>query len=256
MSHASINKHKFYSWLKIYAQSHKMLTLMVLSTFLGAVCGIFFPEHMLSMRWIDSIFMNLLKLIALPLIFFSIVSAIISLDNVKSFKSIWIYTSVYILISVAVAVIIGLTLSNLFKPGFGMSSNHILLNNLSTQRGPTEVSSFFLNLFPADIFTSIAKFEILPIVCFSIVFGLALTTVGESAKTVISFFIGMRNVFNKIITWLMYLTPIGLFSILGSAIAEAIYQRYSDAQHRRLVTLYSDLFARAIFSSYVANCRS
>ena len=221
MPYKNKNKKELYEWLKKHSMSHKMTTLVLLSTILGALCGIFFPEQMLSIRWIDSIFMNLLKVVALPLIFFSIVSAIISIGNMKCLKSIWIYSACYILISVSVAVLIGIVLSNFFKPGFGMSSNHILLKSISLEHGPSEASSFLKNLFQTNMFTAVGKFEILPIVFFSIVFGIACTTVGESAKTVISFFLGMRNVFNKIITWLMYLTPIGLFAILGSAIAEA-----------------------------------
>jgi len=112
-------------------------------------------------------------------------------------------------------------LSNSVKPGIGMSANHLLLKRASFQSVPSEISSFVMSLFPNNIFSAVAKFEILPIVIFSILFGLALTTVGKSAKTVISFILGMRNVFNKIITWLMYLSPIGLFAMLGSAIAEA-----------------------------------
>jgi len=203
-----------------FIMSHKMLALILLATVLGALCGIWFPEHMLSMHWLDGLFMNVLKVVVLPLIFFSIVSAIISMGSVKCLKSVWIFTTCYILLSVSIAVLIGLVLSNMVKPGYGMSFNHILLNSVSSEHGPTGVSSFLKNLFPPNILSAAVKFEVLPVVFFSIVFGIACIAVGESARPVITFILGMRNVFNKMIAWLMYLTPIALFAMLGSAIVE------------------------------------
>jgi Na+/H+-dicarboxylate symporter len=64
----------------------------------------------------------------------------------------------------------------------------------------------------------------MPIVFFSIVFSIACLTVGATAKPVIDFFVGLRDVLIKMIIWLMYLTPIGLFSLLASAVAEASLQ--------------------------------
>lgn len=201
--------------------STKMLLLILLSAILGAVFGLLFPKYMLAIRWIDTLFINLLRLVVLPLMFFSIVSAVISMGSVKRLKSIWIYTICYILFSLSVAVSIGIVLSDLFHPGVGMSSKHILMNDTPIEQGLEQFSSFLHSFLPHDIFIE-SKFEMVPIVLlFSIMFGIACLKVGDSCKTVISFVLGMRNVFNKIIIWLMYLTPIGLSALLGSAIAEA-----------------------------------
>jgi Na+/H+-dicarboxylate symporter len=129
----------------------------------------------------------------------------------------------YVLVSVSIAVTIGLVLLNFFKPGVGVSSSLILANAVPTNH-KVEFSSFLLTLFPPNIIQAAAKFEIMPIVFFSIVFAIACLSVGETARPVIAFFVGMRNVFVKMITWLMHLTPVGLFALLGSAIAEAELQ--------------------------------
>jgi Na+/H+-dicarboxylate symporter len=89
---------------------------------------------------------------------------------------------------------------------------------------PVAFSSYLLTLFPPNIVAAAAKYEIMPIVFFSIVFSMACLAVGKVAKTVIDFFVGLRDVLVRMIIWLMYLTPIGLFSLLGSAIAEASLQ--------------------------------
>lgn len=201
-----------------------MFWLIILSILGGILCGIFFPEQMLSLRWIGTLFINLLKLIVLPLIFCSLVSAIASMGGMKRLGAIGFYTVSYVLISVSIAVSIGLVLLNTFKPGVGMSAGLILTNATPTELKPVEFSTFLLTLFPPNIIEAAAKFEIMPIVFFSIVFAIACVSVGETAKPVIAFFVGLRNIFIKMIIWLMFLTPVGLFSLLGTAIAEAALQ--------------------------------
>lgn len=205
---------------------NKMFVCILASILLGILCGIFYPEHMLSIRWIGTLFINLLKLIVLPLIFSALVSAIAAMGGVKRLGSIGIYTICYVLLSVSVAVVIGLVLMNTFQPGVGISPSLIMANASPSDLKTVGFSSFLLELFPPNIIEAAAKFEIMPIVIFSIVFAIACISVGESAKPVISFFVGLRDIFVKMIIWLMYLTPIGLFSLLGSAIAEASLQHH------------------------------
>ncbi len=202
-------------------KKNSMLWWILLSIVLGVLCGIFFPQKMLAIRWIGIIFINLLKLIVLPLIFSALVSAIASMGGVKRLGAIGGYTIGYVFFSVSVAVIIGLILLNVFQPGVGLSPDLILVNATPADLKPKEFSSFLYTLFPPNIIEAAAKYEIMPIVLFSIVFAIASLAVGESAKPVIDFFIGMRNIFIKMIVWLMYATPVGLFSLLGAAVAEA-----------------------------------
>ncbi len=205
---------------------NKMFIWVLLSIILGIGCGIAFPQLMISLKWIGKLYINLLTLIALPLIFSALVSAITSIGNVKRLGNIGVYTIFYVLSSVAVAVFIGLVLLNLFKPGVGMSPSLILANATASPvlLKTLDLSSFLMTIFPPNIVEAAAKFEIMPIVFFSIVFSIACISVGETAKPVIDLFSGLRNVFVKMIIWLMHLTPIGLFSLLGSAAAEAALQ--------------------------------
>src|SRR5690606_8177967 len=84
--------------------------------------------------------------------------------------------------------------------------------------------SFILGLFPPNIVAAAAQFEMMSIVIFSVVFAIGCLSAGDEAKPVIAFFVGVRRIFIKMIIWLMYLTPLGLFSLLGSAIAQAVKQ--------------------------------
>lgn len=198
-----------------------MLLLIILSIALGIICGVFFPKESLALSWVGKLFINLLKLIVLPLIFCALVSAIASIGGIQRLGSIGIYTLSYVLFSVSIAVTIGLTLLNFFKPGIGIPPSLILANATPTDLKPVEFSSFLLNLFPPNIVAAAARYEIMPIVFFSIVFAISCLSVGDPAKPVVEFFSGLRSILVKMIVWLMYLTPIGLLSLLATAVAEA-----------------------------------
>jgi Na+/H+-dicarboxylate symporter len=201
-----------------------MFFLILLSIALGIMAGIAFPQEMISLRWMGLVFINMLKLIVLPLIFCALVSAIASIGEMRRLGSIGALTLGYVVLSVSIAVTIGLTLLNVFKPGVGVSAQLILSNATPSDLKPLAFSSFLLALFPPNIVAAAAKYEIMPIVFFSIVFALACISVGQKAHAVVEFFTGLRDVLIKMIVWLMYLTPFGLFSLLGTAIAEASLQ--------------------------------
>lgn len=201
--------------------NNNMFFLILISMALGILCGTFFPDTMINISWIGQLFINLLKLIVLPLIFSALVSAITSIGGIKKLSSIGIYTLSYVLLSVSIAVCIGLVLLNVFKPGVGIPASLILANATPIDLKPVPFSSYLLSLFPPSIVDAAARYEIMPIVFFSIVFSIACLSVGKTANPVIDFFVGLRNILIKMVIWLMYLTPIGLFSLLGTAIAEA-----------------------------------
>lgn len=218
-----------------------MFFLIILSIALGIFCGVFFPKETIAVSWIGKLFINLLKLIVLPLIFCALVSAIASIGGMQRLGSIGIYTLGYVLASVSIAVVIGLTLLNVFKPGVGIPPSLILANATPTDLKPVEFSSFLLSLFPPNIVAAAARYEIMPIVFFSIVFAIACLSVGKPAQPVVEFFSGLRSVLVKMIIWLMYLTPLGLLSLLGTAVAEA------SIQHLLLQSLRGMLLFIVIF---------
>src|SRR3990167_12809 len=162
-----------------------MFLSILLSIALGIICGIFIPEKMIAVKWIGQLFINLLKLIVLPLIFCALVSAITSMGGMKRLGSIGVYTLGYVLLSVSIAVVIGLVLLNVFKPGIGIAPQLILANATPLDLKPVPFSSYLLSLFPPNIVAAAAKYEIMPIVFFSIFFAISCLSVGKSATPVI-----------------------------------------------------------------------
>lgn len=212
-----------YLWSKRGNKNMKnsMFWLILLSIFLSILGGIYYPREMMEISWIGHLFINLLKLIVLPLIFCALVSAITSIGSMKRLSSIGFLTLGYVTISVSIAVVIGLFLLNFFKPGMGVPPSLILTNATMLDIKPIPFSEYLLTLFPPNIVAAAARYEIMPIVFFSTVFSLACIHIGKQANPVIEFFAGLRDILVQMIIWLMYLTPIGLFSLLGAAIAQA-----------------------------------
>lgn len=229
---------------------NRMFLLIILSLVLGILCGVFYPNEMLSLRWVGQIFINLLKLIVLPLIFCALVSAITSIGGMRKLGPIGGYTLCYVLASVSIAVFIGLFLLNTFKPGIGIPPSLILANASPTDLKTMPFTSYILTLFPPNIVAAAAKYEIMPIVFFSIVFSLACLAVGNIARPVIELFTGLRCVLVKMIIWLMYLTPIGLFSLLGAAVAEASLQNLLWKSLRGML-LFIAIFLSGLFLQFL-----
>lgn len=198
--------------------------LILLSIVLGILGGMYFPQQMMDINWIGVLFLNMLKLIVLPLIFSALVSAIASIGDVRKLGTVGAFTFGYIILSVSVAVFIGLVLFNIFSPGVGIDPHLITAGENGKFASVHSLSfvPFIESLFPSNIIEAAVKFEIMPIVLFSIAFAVACIAVGDSAKPVVDFFSGLRNIFVKMIMWLMHLTPLGLFSLLGAAVAETI----------------------------------
>ncbi len=209
-----------------------------LGVFLGVTFGVIFPEFMLSISFIGEVFFNMLKGLVFPLIVSAIITAIASIGDPKKLGSIGLYTVSYALISACAAVSIGLLLFNVFKPGVGVETSFTqTFSSVIEDAKPLTVANFLTELIPSNLIQAVVNFEVLPVVVFSVAFALACVSCGDKAKNVVSFFAHLRNVMIRLITWVINLSAIGVFSLLGTAVAQ------SAAHHR----LGQDLKALSMF---------
>lgn len=211
-------------------KNHKSLNtiLVLLGVVFGISFGYFFPEFMISIRWVGEVFFNLLKMLVLPLIFSALVSSIASVGGVRKLGSLGVFTLTYVLVSVCTAVIIGMFLFNFFDPGLGI--NPSLIANpadiaLTHNNQPT-FESYMTGLFPSNILEAAVKFEVMPIVIFAIMFSIACSSLGDAAQGVVNLLSEIKSIFIKMITWVINLSPIGIFSLLGTGVAESVKQNH------------------------------
>ncbi|EKE01985.1 MAG: sodium or proton dependent glutamate transport protein [uncultured bacterium] len=196
--------------------------LILISVVLSVVLGIYTPDLFISIKFLGDIFLNLLKLFALPLIASTLIVTLGSMEkSLNNLKALVRGTASYMLLSEVIAVAIALTLFNLFAVGKGVDSSLILQGSQYTASDAHSLSiaNFLLNIFPQNIFDSLAKFDLLPVVIFSAMFGIGCAIVGEKSQAVIKLCAAMRDVSNTCLHGVMLVSPVGIFALVGAGIA-------------------------------------
>ena len=159
-----------------------------------------------------SIFINLLKMLIVPLVFFSLVSGISSLSSLTSLGNITFKTISLYLGTTAIAVSISLLVASIFKPGAGYSSNIAAPEKLPEGQS---VYSTILDIFPSNIIEAMANNQMLAIVFFSILFGLALNKTNHLTGNLSESFERLNTVFMQLVLMIMSYAPIGVFCLIG-----------------------------------------
>ena len=160
----------------------------------------------------SSIFVNLLKLLIVPLVFFSLVSGISSLTNMTSLGNITFKTITLYLSTTAIAVSLSLIIGSIFKPGSGYSSNIAPPDKLPQGQGIYET---VLDIFPSNIIEAMANNQMLAVVFFSILFGLALNKTNHLTNNFSESFEKLNTVFMQLVIMIISFAPIGVFCLIG-----------------------------------------
>ncbi len=198
--------------LKIHTQ---ILVAIVLAIPVGLLLG----EHARHIKIAGDIFIRLLKMIILPLIITSMVSGIASLGNFRSLGRIGLKTAAYYLTTTLLAVTIGLILVNLLKPGAAVSLGTQTAALPTVHTAPSTISIIH-DIVPSNLFKSLADDKFLSAIFFSLLFGVALASIGEKAKAVTRLFDTLKEVILRITDWIMCLAPIGVFALMAYTIGQ------------------------------------
>jgi Na+/H+-dicarboxylate symporter len=159
-----------------------------------------------------AIFINLLKMLIVPLVFFSLVSGISSLSNLQSLGNLTFKTISLYLGTTAIAVSLSLFVASIFKPGAGYSSDIAAPERLPEGQS---VYSTILDIFPSNIIEAMANNQMLAIVFFSILFGLALSKTNHLTGNLSEAFEKLNTVFMQLVLMIMSYAPIGVFCLIG-----------------------------------------
>lgn len=203
-------------------QGHNTLLWAILAGALGGIfSGWYFGDAMLSIEWLGTLFLNALKMTIVPLIIAAIISGVTSMGDIRKLGRIGGLTILYYASTTALAVLIGLIIVNLIQPGSGIAE----LSNVVPERVSEKVGIGFkdiiLSLVHPNLLGAAVENRLLPIIVFSLFFAAALTTIGEIGTPVIRFFDGLNEVMMKIVIWLMYLAPIGIFALIAARLGAA-----------------------------------
>ncbi|MDB5263681.1 MAG: dctA [Adhaeribacter sp.] len=202
----------------------KNLTFQVLIAIsLGILVGAFFPEIGAKLKPIGDVFINLIKMVIAPVIFLTIVLGISSMGNLKKVGRVGGKALLYFEVVTTFALVIGLVIANVTKPGAGLEVNDLAQGDISAyQKGAQEINwvEFITHIVPANVVDAFAKGDILQVLLFSVLFGVGLTKMGVAGHSVIQTFEKLSKIFFNILGVVMKLAPIGAFGGMAYSIGK------------------------------------
>lgn len=205
---------------------HSRLTALIfIALIAGILVGHFAPEFAVKMRPLAAIFLRMVKMIIAPLLFSTLVIGIAGHGDAKSLGKIGIKTIIYFEIVTTLALIIGLFMANVFKPGVGFVSgttpDAIQMQEaglMAATQAHTSISAMVTDIFPTSIVDAMAQGNLLQIVVFSIFFALAICAVGKAARPVLDVLNSVSQIMFKFTEYVMYFAPLGIFGAIAATV--------------------------------------
>jgi len=205
---------------------YKSLYVQVLVAItIGILLGHFYPETGVALKPLGDGFVKLIKMVIAPIIFCTVVSGIAGMQSMKSVGKTGGYALLYFEIVSTIALIIGLVVVNVVKPGAGMHIDVSTLNASSVAAyaaaGAQQTTvGFLLNVIPNTVVGAFANGDILQVLMFSVLFGFALHRLGSYGKPVLDMIDRFAHVMFNIINMIMKLAPIGAFGAMAFTIGQ------------------------------------
>lgn len=196
------------------------LTFQVLTgIILGVIVGTLFKDFAPTAKVISEKFVDLIKMLIAPIIFCTIVLGIAGVDNMKKVGRVGGKALLYFEIVSTVALLIGLAVANLLKPGEGFINHPITATASASKLAEYQKAAadmkwleFFTHIIPSNIFAAFANGDILQILFFAVLFGYGVSKLGEEGESIVRGIDKLAKIFFAIMKVIMRLAPIGAFA--------------------------------------------
>ncbi|WP_299087257.1 dicarboxylate/amino acid:cation symporter [uncultured Metabacillus sp.] len=196
---------------------------VIIGIILGITIGFIFPEFGAQLKVLADIFIKLIKMVIAPIIFFTIVIGIGSMGDLKKVGRIGGKALLYFEIVTTFALAIGILVVTIIQPGNGFNTNGAEGADVSQYTQQAEESShgmmdFIMSIVPENAVAAMAGGELLPILFFAVLFGIATASLGEKASPVITLFEKLTDIFFAIVNMIMKISPIAAFGAMAYTI--------------------------------------
>lgn len=205
---------------------YKVLYFQVITAIvLGVLVGFFFPDFGEKLKPLGDGFIKLIKMVIAPIIFLTVVSGIGGIGDMKKFGRVGLKALFYFEVVTTFALIIGLIVVKIVQPGVGINADPATLDAKGIEQFTKaaqnqSTADFLLHIIPDTIFDAFTKGEILQVLLFAILFGIALSMLGEKGKPILKGIDLLSKVFFGIITVVMRFAPIGAFGAMAFTIGK------------------------------------
>jgi len=191
----------------------------------GVLFGWLVPEYAVKMQPLADVFLRMIKMIIAPLIFATLVVGIAGHGDVKSLGKIGVKTLVYFEIVTTLALILGLFMGNVFKPGVGFdidisNVSMAVVEQMKNVHIDHSLRHLLVDTVPTSLFGAMSQNNLLQIVVFAVFFALAICGIGEKARPVLDFLQSTCEVMFKFTEYVMLFAPIGVFGAIAATIGQ------------------------------------
>ncbi|GAA0859501.1 MULTISPECIES: cation:dicarboxylate symporter family transporter [Clostridium] len=202
---------------------------IILGLILGIIVGAVFYGNPVVTSYLQpfgDIFIRLIKMIVVPIVFSSLVVGVAGVGDIKKVGKIGGKTILYFEVVTTFAIIVGLLVANLVHPGNGVNISNLVTTSIDKYMHTAETASShglmdtFINIVPTNIFESLSKGDLLPIIFFSVMFGLGVAAIGEKGKPVLAICQGVADAMFWITNQIMKLAPLGVFGLIGVTVSK------------------------------------
>jgi aerobic C4-dicarboxylate transport protein len=198
---------------------------VVTAILIGVLLGHFYPETGAAMKPLGDGFVKLIKMVIAPIIFCTVVTGIAGMENLKAVGKTGGLALLYFEVISTVALVVGLVIVNLVRPGAGMNVDPATLDTkaIAAYSAPGQLQSltdFLLNVIPTSVVDAFARGDILQVLLFAILFGFALHAFGDKGKLVFDFIDKFSHVMFGIVGIIMKLAPIGAFGAMAFTVGK------------------------------------
>jgi aerobic C4-dicarboxylate transport protein len=193
---------------------------VLVATVIGVAVGHFFPDAGSAMKPLGDGFIKLVRMIVGPIIFCTVVAGIAGVGDLKSLGRTGLATLIYFEVVSTLALLIGLVVVNVVRPGAGMNVDATTLDSTAVAQyvaagRPQGISDVLLSIIPSSPVDAFARVDILQVLFFSVLFGVALSALGASGRPLFEFIERLAQVLFRIVGIIMRVAPIGAFGAMA-----------------------------------------
>ena len=205
------------------SKKHSKMSLpvqMVIGLVLGVIVGSMTSAEFTAayLRPFGQLFITLIRMVVVPLVLATIIAGAAGIHDLSKLGRVATKTLVYYFLTTGVAVAIGLFLANIMQPGIGLDLSTKGLE--AKQITPPSLIQTLLNIVPMNPIDALAKGNMLQVIFFAVIFGFALSSLGETGKPLLRIFELIGDVMIRMTNMVMMYAPIGVFGLISYTVSQ------------------------------------
>jgi aerobic C4-dicarboxylate transport protein len=228
---------------------NSLFVQVVAGLVLGIILGVVVPDFAISLKILSDAFLKLIQMIVAPIVFCVVVHGIAGAGDLKKVGRVGLKALIYFEVMTTIALVVGLVLAFLFAPGHGMNIDPSTLDakalgnyadHARNLKG-AGVGSFIFNIIPTTSIDALARNDVLQVLFFAVLFGVALALVGEPAQQVTSMIEAVSKILFKIMGLIVRVAPLGVLGAVAYTVG-----KYGVGSLKQLVSLVFIFYACVI----------